>query len=216
MAPGSAHENSGRYCDMQFGTWNPKSLLVIAVTLSWAVSAQQVTAPPSTPVPVAPAAAAPSAAPASLSSSLGVIVFPAKNQTPAQQSSDEGACYTWAKTNTGIDPMAPAQAAPVQPTQDPATAGQGARVKGAARGAAAGAAIGAIAGDTGKGAAIGATTGVMAGGAKKRGAEAQAAQSASQAQAAAAQQTQAAADQQKATFNKGFAACMEGKGYTAK
>ena len=37
-----------------------------------------------------------------------------------------------------------------------------------------------------------------------------------QAQANAAAQAQAAAAQQKATYNKAFTACMEGKGYTAK
>lgn len=56
----------------------------------------------------------------------------------------------------------------------------------------------------------------VAGGAKKRNAQAQAAEQQKQAQTAAAQQTQAAAAQQKETFNKGFIACMEGKGYTAK
>jgi hypothetical protein len=184
------------------------SLLAGGIALvSSSAWAQQPSAPP----------AAPAAAPtASLSSSLGVVVFPSKNQTPQQQSADEGDCFGWAKSNTGIDPMAPVQAAPVQPTQDPSTAGQGSRVAGAAGGAAAGAAIGAIAGDAGKGAAIGATTGVIAGGAAKRRAQAQASQQQQQAQANAAAQTQAAAAQQKAAYNKAFAVCMEGKGYSAR
>ena len=152
----------------------------------------------------------------SISSSLGVVVFPSKNQTAAQQSSDEGYCYGWAKTQSGIDPMAikPATAAPA-PTQDPATAGSGARASGAVKGAAAGTAIGAIAGDTGKGAAIGAATGVMAGGAAKRRAQKDAAAQQQQAQAAAGQQAQASIEQQKATYNKSFATCMQGKGYSA-
>ncbi len=156
-------------------------------------------------------------APASLSGSLGVVVFPSKNQTPAQQSSDEGYCYGWAKTQSGIDPMSikpvVAQAAP---TQDPATAGTGNRAKGAVGGAVAGTAIGAIAGDTGKGAAIGATTGLLAGGAAKRRAKQDAEAQQQQAQAAAQQQAQASIDQQKATYNKTFATCMEGKGYSAR
>ena len=210
---------------MKFEKWNLYALRGVTLTLvSSTVLAQQPKAPaPAAAPPPAPAAApspastaAPAAAPASLSSSLGVIVFPAKNQTPAQQTSDEGACFSWAKTSTGIDPMAPAQPAAVQPTQDPATAGKGSRARGAARGAAAGAAVGAIAGDAGTGAAIGATTGVVAGGAAKRRAEAQSAQANQQAQANAEQQAQATAAQQKATFNKGFSACMEGKGYTTK
>lgn len=183
------------------------SLLAVA-----SVDAQPAQAPARAPVPAVPAAAPPAA----LSSSLGVIVFPAKNQSPTQQTADEGSCYSWAKNNTGIDPMAPAQPVAAQPTQDPTTAGQGSRVRGAAGGAAAGAAIGAIAGDAGKGAAIGATTGVLTGGAAKRRAEAQAAQQQKQAQANATQQAQANVAAQKATFNKGFSACMEGKGYTTK
>lgn len=170
------------------------------------VFAQQAAAP----------AAAPPASPASISGSLGVVVFPSKHQTPTQQSSDEGYCYGWAKTQSGIDPMAikPVTAA-AAPTQDPSTAGSGDRAKGAVGGAAAGTAIGAIAGDAGKGAAIGAVTGVVAGGASKRRAEKQAAAQQQQAQSAAAQQAQASVEQQKATYNKSFATCMQGKGYSA-
>ena len=52
-------------------------------------------------------------------------------------------------------------------------------------------------------------------GAKQR-AKQQAAAEGQQAQANAAAQSQAISAQQKATFNKGFSACMEGKGYTSK
>ncbi len=79
----------------------------------------------------------------SLSSSLGVVVFPAKGQSAQQQGQDEGECYAWSKGQTGIDPMAPPPAAAPPPQQ-------------------------------------------------------------------------AAAQQQKDTFNKGFAACLEAKGYTVK
>lgn len=160
---------------------------------------------------------APPAPPASLSSSLGVVVFPSKNQTPAQQSKDEGYCFGWAKTQSGIDPMAIKPLSPdAQAAQNPADAGTGDRVKGAAGGAVAGTAVGAIAGDAGKGAAIGAVTGVVAGGAAKRRAQKEAAAQQQQAQAAAAQQAQASIDAQKATYNKTFATCMEGKGYSAR
>lgn len=138
----------------------------------------------------------------SISSSLGVVPYPSKGQSQAQQNKDEGECYAWAKQQTGIDPMAVASAPP--PPSGPA-AGGGERVRGAARGAAGGAAIGAIAGDTGEGAAIGAVAGTMAGGRRAR-------------QNQAAQQQQAEA-QKGATiqhFNKAFGACMEGKGYTVK
>jgi hypothetical protein len=189
-------------------------LFVAAILMSSTLCAQQAT----TPAPAATPAPQPAAAPASISSSLGVIVFPAKNQTPAQQSTDEGYCFGWAKTQTNIDPMAPAPQQPVSPQTSPApsTAGNGAPVKGAAGGAAAGAAIGAVAGNAGKGAAIGATTGALTGIAAKRRAQQDAAQQSKQAQANDTAQTQAAAAQQKATYNKAFSACMEGKGYTAK
>ncbi len=55
----------------------------------------------------------------------------------------------------------------------------------------------------------------MAGGASKRRAQKDAAAQQQQAQAASAQQAQASVDQQKATYNKTFATCMQGKGYSA-
>jgi hypothetical protein len=142
------------------------------------------------------------AAAQSISSSLGVVPYPSKGQSPAQQNKDEGECYAWAKQQTGIDPMAVASAPP--PPSGPATGG-GERVRGAARGAAGGAAIGAIAGDTGQGAAIGAVAGTMAGGRQAR-----------QNQAAQQQQAQAQKGAAIGQFNKAFGACMEGRGYTVK
>ncbi|KAB0445094.1 hypothetical protein, partial [Lysinibacillus fusiformis] len=60
-----------------------------------------------------------------------------------------------------------------------------------------------IAGDAGKGAAIGATTGTVVGGSRARqNRRAQAAQSQAN--------TQGAMD----TFNRAWAACMQGRGYT--
>jgi hypothetical protein len=169
---------------------------------------------------VAVAAVAQTPAPAAkpLSTSLGVVVFPAKGQKPEKQAADEGECFAWSKGQTGVDPMAAATAPPAQPAaQAPAQPPRGARLRGAARGAAGGAIIGEIADDdAGKGAAIGATAGVMKGGADARKQQAQA-QSAAQAQAQqqAAQQQQAKAEQ-LAFFNKGFAACLEARGYTVK
>lgn len=132
-----------------------------------------------------------------------LVIYPAKGQSAEQQQKDEGECYTWAKGQTGYDPAQASQSAsaPQQPVG-------GERVKGAMRGAVGGAAIGAIAGDTGKGAAIGAVAGTMAGGARQR--QKQAAN-----QQAAAQQQQASADQQQG-FQKAYAACFEGRGYTVK
>jgi hypothetical protein len=153
-----------------------------------------------------------------LSTSLGVVVFPAKGQTPQKQSQDEGECYAWSKGQTGVDPMAPAPAATPAPAQEaaaPAPSGQ--RARGAVRGAAAGAVIGEVAdNDAGKGAAIGATAGVVKGGAEKRRAQEQAQQDAAKKQEATVQQQTAATQEQLNLFKKGFAACLEPKGYTVK
>jgi hypothetical protein len=192
----------------------PLILLVGALVIP-AGYAQQ--AAPATPAPAAAPAAPAAAANSSLSSSLGVFVFPAKNQSSSQQSTDEGACYGWAKSQTGIDPMNIKPPEPAQPSdQQAANSGGGERARGAARGAAGGAVIGAITGDAGEGAAVGAAAGAMAGGAQKRRAKRDAAAQQQQQQAAADQQAQAAIAQQKATYNKAFSACMEGKGYTVK
>jgi hypothetical protein len=119
------------------------------------------------------------------------FVYPQKGQTPEQQQKDEYECYQWAKSQSGVDPGAPA-AGPDRSQRMRGTAG------GAARGAAGGALIGAIAGDAGKGAAIGAAVGGVRG---RRGAIQR------------EQQGQAA---QANSYDRAFAACMEGRGYTVK
>jgi hypothetical protein len=135
------------------------------------------------------------------------IAYPAKGQTPQQQQKDVGECQAWAKQTTGVDPVAVAQAPP--PPQSGSSGGGGERVRGAARGAAGGAIGGAIAGDAGQGAAIGAVVGTIAGGARAR--RNKAAQ-----QQQAVQQHQAQQQNQLSTYNRAFAACMEGRGYTTK
>lgn len=137
-----------------------------------------------------------------ISSSLGIVPYPSKGQSQAQQNQDEGTCYAWAKQQTGIDPAAVANTPP--PPSGPAVGG-GERLRGAARGAVGGAAIGAIAGDSGEGAGIGAVAGTMAGGRQARQNK--------QAQSQQAQNAKAATIQH---FNKAFGACMEGKGYVVK
>lgn len=141
----------------------------------------------------------------SISASLGLYVFPAKDQTKETQEADETACYKWAIEQTGIDPLNPpkVQAEAVDTSPD------GTAVRSAARGAAAGAAIGAIAGDAGKGAAIGAAAGGMGGIRGKRMGDAHQQQ---QSQANAQQQTAELMNQ----YKKAYTACMEGKGYTVK
>jgi len=120
-----------------------------------------------------------------------VFVYPAKGQSADQQGKDEYECSKWAKSQSGVDPSAPAP----QPV-----AGQhvGGAARGAARGAAGGAAIGAIAGDAGKGAAIGAVAGGVRG---RRGSVAQ---------------QQAGAAEERNAYDRAFMVCLDGRGYTTK
>lgn len=142
-----------------------------------------------------------------------MVIYPAKGQSAQQQQKDEAECYTWAKGKTGYDPAQATQYAPSPPPPQQDTGGE--RVRGAARGAVGGAVIGAIAGDTGKGAAIGGVVGTMRGGAKKRQKEASNQQAAAEQQQAVAQQQQYTAEQQN-NYQRAYAACFEGRGYTVK
>ena len=164
-------------------------------------------------------AAAQTPASKSLSTSLGVVVFPAKGQSTEKQSQDEGECFTWSKTQTGFDPMNPAASAPPPPPRRPPPPPPpgGQRVRGAARGAAAGAVIGEVANDDAE-----QGCGRRRGGRRheRRAAEAPAAGPRARAGRAAAaggaQQQQAAINEQSNLFKKGFGACLESKGYTVK
>ena len=147
------------------------------------------------------------------------IIYPAKGQTPEQQTKDTTECHAWAKQSTGIDPAAldaaPAQTATAAPPQD--TGPSGARLKGAAKGAAAGAVVGEIANDDASdGAKVGAAAGVVAGGRAERKGKAAASQQAAQADANAKAEAEAAKAAKMDTFNRATAACMEGRSYTIK
>ena len=137
------------------------------------------------------------------------IVYPAKGQSPEQTEKDKFDCYTWAKKETGFDPMATPQASSAPPPQQQPTTGTG---RGAARGAVAGLAIGSLSGNAGKGAAIGAVGGGVVGGARRRNQQRQ------QQQANQQWTQQEAADYSKKreTYNRAYGACLQGKGYTVK
>jgi len=119
---------------------------------------------------------------------------------------DKSECYSWAKQQTGFDPMQAGSAS--QPSAQTQPSG-GERIRGAARGAAVGAVVGEIANDdAGKGAAAGAAGGAMIGGMQKRGKQRQ--------QAQAQQEQSAAVAQKQNDYNRAFGACLEGRGYTVK
>ncbi len=132
-----------------------------------------------------------------------LIVYPAKGQSETKMGKDKTECQSWAAKQSGVDPAAHTQQAAAAETGP-----KGERLKGGARGAAGGAAIGAIAGDAGKGAEIGAVAGGMRGGMEERREK-----RAERAAEAKAEQVEA---QDKGTFNRAYAACLEGRGYTVK
>lgn len=137
----------------------------------------------------------------------GVIVYPAGGQSAEQQSQDEGACMSWAKERTGFDPTAPMQTTTAPPPQQAATTSAG---RGALRGALGGLAIGAIAGDAGKGAAIGAASGALIGGVRRH----DQVQNSYEQQDAWAQQQAAQYQESQNEFNRAYATCLQGRGYT--
>jgi hypothetical protein len=150
-----------------------------------------------------------------------LIIYPAKGQTPQQMEKDKSECYLWAKDQTGFDPMQALSTTPppTQVVQQPAQAPQGGIVRGAARGAAVGAVVGSIKGDAGEGAAAGAAAGGMIGGMRRRDQKQQQAATQDQMQQQQQQQEQAQAtelEQKKASFNRAYGACLEGRGYTVK
>src|SRR5262245_9176476 len=167
-----------------------------------------------------PQASAPAPAPASdktLASSVGLMVYPSKGQSGDQQAQDEAQCFTWARDQSGYDPMnpPPPPTAPLASRDHPDDVARGA-VGGAAVGAAGGALIGAIAGNAGKGAGIGAATGLLAAGRPAHAEdEREVEREKAQAQARVDEQ-QAARQELVRKFRRGMSVCLEARGYATK
>ncbi|MBW2173377.1 MAG: hypothetical protein JRF64_01785 [Deltaproteobacteria bacterium] len=138
-----------------------------------------------------------------------LIIYPSKGQSQEQMEQDKFSCYSWAKQQTGFDPMEVPKATAPPPKQE---AKKGGLLRGATRGAAVGVAAGAIAGDAGKGAAIGAASGGLIGGMRRRD---QAGRQ-QQAEQQWAQEQSAQYTHRRNEYNRAYAACLEGKGYTVK
>ncbi|MDB4303821.1 glycine zipper domain-containing protein [Desulfosarcina sp.] len=138
-----------------------------------------------------------------LAKSIGVYVFPNKNQTTETQNKDESDCYKWAMDQTNYDPMNPTVVTANVVDSSP----DGEAIIGAAKGAAAGAAIGSISGNMGDGAAYGAIAGGIRGRRTKKSQD-QHQQQANNA-TASAKTTEMADD-----YRKAFSTCLQAKGYT--
>jgi hypothetical protein len=134
----------------------------------------------------------------------GQMLYPAKGQSQQQAERDRFECHEWARQQSGFDPTA-MQAAPQQAAAKPRNQVMG----GLAVGAAGGAAIAEIADkDTGKGAAVG-----LLGSGLRQQLQQQKQLTTQQQQAL---QQQAAVAQKRGAYDRGFAACMEARGYVVK
>lgn len=138
-----------------------------------------------------------------------LVIYPAKGQTQDQLEKDKFECYTWAKQQSGFDPMQQPTATTPPPQQQAQKGGVG---RGAIRGLGAGALVGAIAGDTKKGAKIGAASGAVVGGVRRSDQKNQQAQAEQQ----WAQQQAATYAKNRDGYNRAFGACLEGRGYSVK
>ena len=137
-----------------------------------------------------------------MASTVGLYVYPEKQQSATQQLTDEQQCYNSAKTQTGFDPNAPTTGAK---TTKQSSGNDHAAAKGAARGATI---SGAVGGDPGRGAARGAILGSVR---AKRKAKEQSEQADKKADATKTQ------DQQKQdNFKRAMSACLEARGYSVK
>jgi hypothetical protein len=143
-----------------------------------------------------------------------LVIYPSKGQSNEQTEKDKYACYSWAKGQTGFDPMAVPQATTAPPPQQTKNVAGGA-VRGGVGGAALGAGIGAIAGGSsgaGRGAAIGGLSGGTIGALRSHSQN----QQTEQAQKHWEQEQVAQYQQRRNNYNRAYGACLEGRGYTVR
>ena len=143
-----------------------------------------------------------------------LIVFPAKGQSTEQTEQDKFACYSWAKGESGFDPMQMPTASSPAPSKEKQSVAGGA-LKGGVVGGAGGAIIGGIAGGkkgAKKGLAIGGLSGGAIGGMRSSSQNSKAESQRKQWEQQQANQYM----QQRNTYNRAYAACLEGKGYSVK
>jgi predicted lipid-binding transport protein (Tim44 family) len=141
-----------------------------------------------------------------------MFIYPDKGQSQQQQDKDKYECYSWAKNQSGFDPMAPPTTRSAPPQKQAGGSIAGGAFGGAAAGAALGAVGGAIAGNAGKGAAIGAGTGGLLGGLVRASEHSRDEQNRKQ-----WEQTEANAyGQARSNYNRAYSACLTGRGYTVR
>jgi len=134
-----------------------------------------------------------------------LYIYPAKGQSAEQLDKDKYECYSWAKRDTGFDPMA-------VPTTSTAPPRGQKKSGGVVKGGLGGAVIGGVLGDSKKSAKRGALAGGLIGGVsqsskntktKKKRADWEQRESANYAN-------------NRNNYNRAYSACLEGRGYTVK
>ncbi len=139
-----------------------------------------------------------------LASAQEVVVYPAQGQDQDQQGADEYQCYGWSRDRSGFDPMAAPTASSPRPQQ-------GAPKGGLVRGGVGGAVIGGIIGGS-SGAKKGAASGAVLGGVRRSSQNRKQKKAQDQWEQDQARQY----NQGRSNYNRNFAACMEGRGYTVR
>ncbi|MCL6414821.1 hypothetical protein MIB92_04085 [Aestuariirhabdus sp. Z084] len=134
-----------------------------------------------------------------------LYIYPAKGQSAEQLDKDKYECYSWAKNDTGFDPMAVPQATTAPPSNEKSSGG-------VVRGGVGGAVLGGIIGDSSKAAKRGAVAGGLIGGVRQSS------------QNSAAERERREWEQRESAnyannrnnYNRAYSACLEGRGYTVK
>ena len=130
------------------------------------------------------------------------VVYPAKGQTAEQQERDQFECHEWATKDTGVDPVALAEQKLAPAT--PSSSHEGEAARSAGIGAMRGAADGDAAAGAARGFGIGRMISVLK--AKRQLRE----------QQSATTQEGAAVHDQLDKYDRAYAACLTGRGYTVK
>jgi hypothetical protein len=140
-----------------------------------------------------------------MASTVGLFVYPQKNQSATQQLTDEQQCYNSAKTQTGYDPNS---AAPAAKTKGQKSGESGddnhAAAKGAARGAM-------MSGATGGDAAAGARRGAIIAGMRSKREQKKDTKSTEQTDA-----KKTAQDKKMDDFKRATSACLDARGYSVQ
>lgn len=138
-------------------------------------------------------------------SSQDVFIYPQKGQSAEQQDKDKYECYGWARDNSGFDPMA----APTTTSARPRTEEKS---HGALKGAAIGAVGGKVFGSSKKTTRTAAAAGGLLGGVRQHQHNTREQQKVDDWERREASKY----SNNRNNYNRAYAACLEGRGYTVK